>query len=82
MDFCSLLASIYIVGAYETRPDIMYVQYLDYQTNQIEELYVYTDEYLDCFSVPERGTDDSGGTSTAFDSWLAEYLVNYWARTN
>ena len=47
MELCSLILSLTIVGAYETRPGIMYVQYLDH-TN-IEELYVYTEDYVNCW---------------------------------
>ena len=76
MELCSFLLSAAIVGAYETRPGIMYVEYLE--NEQVEEVYVYTDSYLTCWNpdvtVPERGTDDGGGGSTATNSWLAKHL--------
>ena len=64
-----------ITGAYETRPGIMQVQLLNTQTETIEELYVYTEDYLQCWDngVPVQlpGNTDSRGGSTASDSWVA-----------
>ena len=47
---CSCLLSLTIVGATEVAPEIMYIQYMDYSTNRIEELYVDTNEYTSCFA--------------------------------
>ena len=85
MEFCSFLLSITIVGAVETTPNIMYVQYIDDETKHVEEIYVYRDDYLACLEQPvpvsERGTDDAGGGSTATDSWVAIYLeTNWWLK--
>ena len=38
-----------IVGAIETRPGIMYVELLNTSTDTVEELYVYTEDYLQCW---------------------------------
>ena len=34
-----------IVGAYEFKPGLMYVEQYNYDTQQVEELIVYTDDY-------------------------------------
>ena len=47
MELCSLILSLAIVGAYEGKPGIMQVQYLE--NDNIEEIYVYTEDYLNCF---------------------------------
>jgi hypothetical protein len=54
MEICSFILSLVIVGAYETRPGIMYVEFLENDT--VQELYVYTDDYLSCWDngVPVR----------------------------
>ena len=61
MELCSFILSLVIVGAYEGRPGIMQVQYLENQT--VEEIYVYTEDYLKCLeqrvSVPLSGDVDS-----------------------
>ena len=56
MTLCSFLFSAMITGAYETRPGIMQVQLLNTQTETIEELYVYTKDYVQCWDngVPVR----------------------------
>jgi hypothetical protein len=70
MELCSFILSLVIVGAYEGRPGIMQVQYLENET--IQEIYVYTEDYLKCLeqrvSVPLSGDVDSGGGSTPSDS--------------
>ena len=71
MEFCSFILSLAIVGAYEGRPGIMQVQYLENET--IEELYVYTEDYMQCWNngvpvLPESGSPNSGGASTPSDS--------------
>ena len=62
MTLCSFLFSAMITGAYETRPGIMQVQLLNTQTETIEELYVYTEDYLQCWDngvpVLEPGQTD------------------------
>ena len=61
-----------IVGAYETRPGIMHVELLNTQTETVEELYVYTEDYLQCWNngVPVQlpGDTDDGRGSTTGDS--------------
>ena len=47
MELCSLILSLAIVGAYEGRPGIMQVQYLENET--VHEIYVYTEDYLNCW---------------------------------
>ena len=49
MTLCAFLYSAMITGAYETRPGIMQVQLLNTQTETIEELYVYTEDYVQCW---------------------------------
>jgi len=72
MSLCAFLFSTMITGAYEIRPGIMHVELLNTQTETIEELYVYTEDYLSCWNngVPVRlpGDTDSGGASTPSDS--------------
>ena len=69
-ELCAFLLSLTIVGAYETRPGVMYLQYLD--NGEIEEIYIYEDNYTQCFKQPvpvlERSTDDAGGGSTPSNS--------------
>ena len=75
MELCSFILSALIVGAYETRPGIMQVQYLE--NNNVEEIYLYTVDYLNCWQppvLPESGPTDTGGTSTPLNPWLAYYL--------
>ena len=78
MEICSFILSLVIVGAYEIRPGIMYVEFLENDT--VQELYVYTDDYLSCWDngVPlrESGPAIGGGTSTPSDSWLAFNMEN------
>ena len=73
MELCSFILSLLIVGATETRPGIMRVQYLE--GNLVEEIYVYTEDYLSCWEnglpIQQLGPTDSGGTSTPLNSWLA-----------
>ena len=61
-----------IVGAYEFKPGLMYVEQYNYDTQQVEELIVYTDDYLSCWEdgVPVRGpgTYDGGGGPTPSDT--------------
>jgi hypothetical protein len=52
MELCSLIISLVIVGAVETRPGIMQVQYLENET--VQEIYVYTEDYLACWDNPIR----------------------------
>ena len=54
MELCSFILSLVIVGAYEGRPGIMQVQYLENET--VEEIYVYTEDYISCLEdgVPVR----------------------------
>ena len=72
MELCTYMFSLMIVGAVEYTPGIMYVELLDTSTETIEELYVYTEDYLKCWNngIPVRlPTDtDSGGASTPSDS--------------
>ena len=66
MELCSFILSLLIVGATETRPGIMRVQYLE--GNLVEEIYVYTEDYLSCWEnglpIQQLGPTDSGGAST------------------
>jgi len=48
MELCSFILSLVIVGAYEGRPGIMQVQYLENET--VQEIYVYTEDYLKCWN--------------------------------
>ena len=61
-----------ITGAYEIKPGIMHVELLNTRTETIEELYVYTEDYLQCWNngVPVQlpGDINSGGASTPSDS--------------
>ena len=73
MTLCAFLFSTMITGAYEYRPGIMHVELLNTQTETIEELYVYTEDYIQCWDngvpvLPESGSPDSGGASTPSDS--------------
>ena len=72
MTLCAFLFSAMITGAYEIRPGIMLVQTMNYETNSVEELYVYTEDYLQCWNngVPVQLPRDthSGGRSTPSDS--------------
>ena len=56
MTLCAFLFSTMITGAYEYRPGIMHVELLNTQTETIEELYVYTEDYIQCWDngVPVR----------------------------
>jgi len=59
MELCSFILSLVIVGAYEGRPGIMQVQYLENET--VQEIYVYTEDYLRCWEspiFPEPGSAD------------------------
>ena len=51
-----------IVGAYETKPGIMFVELLDTSTETTEEIYVYTEDYLKCWHnglpVQQPGSTD------------------------
>ena len=64
MELCSFIFSVAIVGAVESRPGIMHVEYLD-QNNieNVEEIYLYTEDYLKCWdngvSVLEPRSADS-----------------------
>ena len=49
MTLCAFLFSTMITGAYEYRPGIMHVELLNTQTETIEELYVYTEDYIQCW---------------------------------
>ncbi len=46
---CAYVLSMLIVGATEIRPGIMMVQHLDYQTNEVIETVMYTEDYLACW---------------------------------
>ena len=70
-----------ITGAYEVRPGIMHVELLNTQTDTIEELYVYTEDYLQCWNngvpvLPESNPLDRGGEQPSSDSWLAFNMEN------
>ena len=39
-----------IVGAYEFRPGMMMVEQYNTQTKSVEELVIYTDDYLQCWN--------------------------------
>ena len=59
-----------IVGAYEFKPGLMYVEQYNYDTQQVEELIVYTDDYISCWEdgVPlrePRAVDGGGGSTTS-----------------
>ena len=62
MELCSFILSLVIVGAYEGRPGIMQVQYLNNET--VEEIYVYTEDYISCLedgvSIQQPGSIDRG----------------------
>ena len=81
MNLCAYLLSMMIVGAYESKPGIMYVELLDTKTETIEELYVYTEDYLKCWnnSIPvlQPGSTDSGGASTPSDSSVPINMDNW-----
>ena len=49
MNLCAYLLSMMVVGAYEVHPNIMHVELMNTETQTIEEIYVYTDEYLQCW---------------------------------
>ena len=70
MELCSFILSLVIVGAYEGRPGIMQVQYLENET--VEEIYVYTEDYLQCWDngVPVQlpGDNDDGRGQPSTDS--------------
>ena len=55
MEICSFILSLVIVGAYETRPGIMYIEYLE--NNTVKDAVIYTEEYLKCW---ENGVPISG----------------------
>ena len=78
MELCSFILSLVIVGAYEGRPGTMQVQYLENET--VQEIYVYTEDYLACWDNPIRvrpiGSTDWRGTSTSSYSWLPIYMEN------
>ena len=61
-----------IVGAYEFKPGLMYVEQYNYDTQQVEELIVYTDDYISCWEdgVPlrEPRAVDGGGRPTPSDT--------------
>ena len=52
----------------EYRPGLMFIEQFNYETEQVEELIVYTDDYLSCWqdgvSVREPGAVDAGGGPT------------------
>ena len=70
MELCSFILSLAIVGAYEIRPGIMYVEFLENDT--VNDAYVYTEDYLSCWenSVPvqQPGPAIGRGASTPSDS--------------
>ena len=72
MEFCTALLSMLIVGAYEYRPGLMYVERFNYDTQEVEELIVYTEDYISCWEngVPVRQptTVDGGGGPTPSDT--------------
>ena len=59
MDICAALFSMMIVGAYEYRPGLMYVEQLNLETNETQELIVYTDDYLRCWEDASTQTDST-----------------------
>ena len=78
MQLCSFILSLVIVGAYEGRPGIMQVQYLENET--VQEVYVYTEDYLACWDnpIPVRpaGSADWRRASTTTYTWLPFYMEN------
>ena len=64
LSLCSTLFALSIVGAYEFRPGMMLVEQLEPTTGTIQELIVYTDDYLSCWEdgIPVRqpGSTDTG----------------------
>ena len=78
MTLCSFLFSTMIVGAYETRPGIMYVEFMRTPNDPVEELYVYTEDYVQCWNngVPVQlpGDTDNGGGQPASDSWIPFHI--------
>ena len=58
MELCTYMFSLMIVGAVEYTPGIMYVELLDTSTETIEELYVYTDSYLECWNEQATTTTE------------------------
>ena len=58
MELCTALFSMMIVGAYEFKPGMMMVEQYNTQTKSVEELVIYTDDYLQCWNngVPVRPT--------------------------
>jgi len=49
MTLCAFLLSSMIASAYEIKPGIMHVEIMNFQTDAVEELYVYTEDYLQCW---------------------------------
>ena len=82
LTLCAFLFSTMITGAYEIKPGVMHVELLNTQTETIEELYVYTEDYLQCWDnglpVQLPGDTDGWRRGTASYSWLAIYLVYKW----
>ena len=70
MEICSFILSLAIVGAYEVRPGMMHVEYL--QNDTVNDAFIYTDEYLKCWDngvpVLEPGPAIGRGGSTSSDS--------------
>ena len=60
MDICVALFSMWIVGAYEFKPGLMYVEQLDPETHETKELIVYTDDYLRCWKNSPTETNSAG----------------------
>ena len=48
-NLCLTLFSMFIAGATEVRPGIMLVEQYNTETRSIEEIYVYTSDYLSCW---------------------------------
>jgi hypothetical protein len=63
VSICSALFALSIVGAYEFTPGMMLIEQHDPQTQTVEELIVYTDDYLSCWEdgVPIRRSGETAG---------------------
>ena len=79
MAICSFLLSVAIVGAYEIKPGIMHIEYLDqYDVEKVEEIYLYTDDYLKCWDngvpVQQSGSPDWRRASITPYTWLSFHM--------
>ena len=78
MNLCAYLLSMMVVGAYEVNPGMMHVELMNTETQTIEEIYVYTDEYLQCWEdgvpVQQPGPADWRGASATWNPWLPQHM--------